>query len=198
MTLVSAVIMIFLVLDPFGNIPFILALLKNFSDKEYKKIISRELIFAFIILLIFLLCGKYILHVLHLSEEALSIAGGVILFMISIKMIFSGSELIFEGNQDTREPFIVPIAIPSFAGPSAMTTVMLLMANYPDQWTEWLLALSIAFASAGIILYYSRILGHMLGKKGLSALDRLMGMILTTIAIEMLISGIKGIVQSMK
>ncbi|MGM0418737.1 MAG: MarC family protein [Thermodesulfobacteriota bacterium] len=197
MTLTSAAVLLFLVMDPFGNIPFILSLLKDCTDTEYKKIVVRELFFAFLILLLFLSSGKYILSVLHLSNASLSIAGGVILFIISIKMIFSGSEHIFEdtGNSDF---FIVPIAIPSIAGPSSMATVMLLMAADSSRWNEWVLALTTACAATGIILLISRRLRKILGRKGLKALDSLMGMLLTTISVEMLITGIKEIVESLK
>lgn len=183
-------------MDPFGNIPFILSLLKNYNDKEYRKIVLRELVFAFLILLIFLYSGKAILNMLHLSKASLSIAGGVILFIIAIKMIFLGSENIFE-NDEEMEIFIVPIAIPSIAGPSSIATVMLLMATDSSMWLQWTTALLAACTANAVILISSRKLGKILGKRGLKALDRLMGMILTTISIEMLITGFKSIIKSL-
>ena len=197
MTTSSAIVLLFLVMDPFGNIPFILSLLKNFSGKEYRKTVLRELFFAFIILLVFLFSGQYILHILHLSKASLSIAGGVILFIIAIKMIFTGSESIFEYKGE-KEFFIVPIAIPLIAGPSSMATVMLLMATDSSKWAQWTIALVAACILNGIVLVSSRKLGELLGQRGLKAMDRLMGMILTTISVEMLITGVKSIVESFR
>src|SRR3990167_931771 len=125
MTLYTATITLFLVLDPLGNIPLFLSTLNTVNPKRRKQIIFRETCIAFLILTFFLFFGKYILEYMQISESALSIAGGIILFLIAIRMIFP--------QEDTPqpvslagEPFIVPLAIPLVAGPSAMTFVMLL------------------------------------------------------------------------
>lgn len=190
MSILSATLLLFLVIDPIGNIPLFLGALKNVDPDEHKRIIIRELCIGFSILLIFLLFGRYILLLLQISETALSIAGGIILFMIAIKMIFSGSEKIFEGNSES-EPFIVPLAVPLIAGPSAMAMVMLLVARDPSRSFVWLLSLVFAWIISSIILFFSSYVNKILGKRALIALERLMGMLLTTIAVEMLITGIR-------
>ena len=165
-------------------------MLKNVDEERHKKIILRELIIGFVVLLAFLLFGRYILILLQISETALSIAGGIVLFMIAIKMVFKGSEKIFEGNLDS-EPFIVPLAVPLIAGPSAMASVMLLVAREPKRMPEWIIALVFAWFISGIILYFSDYLSKLLRKRALTAVERLMGMVLTTVAVQMLITGIR-------
>jgi len=190
MSILSAAFLLFLVIDPIGNIPLFLGVLKNVDEERHKKIILRELIIGFVVLLAFLLFGRYILILLQISETALSIAGGIVLFMIAIKMVFKGSEKIFEGNLDS-EPFIVPLAVPLIAGPSAMATVMLLVAREPQRMPEWIIALVFAWFISGIILYFSDYLSKLLRKRALTAVERLMGMVLTTVAVQMLITGIR-------
>ena len=191
MTVFSAALLLFLVMDPFGNIPFFLTTLKNVDAQRQKKIIIRELLIALLVLVLFLFFGQYILKLLQISEPSLTIAGGIILFLISIKMIFppSGSGGIFEENIG-GEPFIVPLAIPYVAGPSALTAVLFIMSREPERWAEWLIALILAWLSSGVIIFLSNGLKQYLGERGLIAIERLMGMILTTIAVQMLMTGI--------
>jgi len=189
MSILSATLLIFLVIDPFGNIPLFLGALKSVEREKHKRIIIRELCIGLAILLLFLFFGRYILSILQISETALSIAGGIILFMIAIKMVFKGSEKIFEGNPD-NEPFIVPLAIPLIAGPSAMAMVMLLVAREPSRIFVWVLSLLFAWFTSGLILFFSSYVSKILRKRGLIALERLMGMVLTTVAVQMLIEGI--------
>lgn len=191
MTVLSAILLLFLVIDPIGNIPLFLCALKKVEPHKHRRIIIRELCIGFAILLLFLFFGRYILSLLQISQSSLGIAGGIILFMIAIKMVFSRSEKIFEGNNSDSEPFIVPLAIPLIAGPSSMTMVMLLMAREPSRVFIWLLALACAWIISSIILLSSSRLRKVFGKRGLTALERLMGMILTTIAVEMFITGIR-------
>jgi multiple antibiotic resistance protein len=190
MTILSAAVLLFLVLDPLGNVPFFLCVLKNVEERRRKAIILRELGIAFAILVLFLFGGRYLLLLLQISEPALSIAGGIILFIIAIRMIFFGSEKVFEDVPE-GEPFIVPLAVPSVAGPSTMATVLLLMTREPDRWPEWLAALAAACLLSGIILLFSSRLVSLLGERVLVATERLMGMILTTVAVEMFLSALK-------
>lgn len=190
MSTLKAMILLFLVLDPLGNIPLFLSVLRNFDPKRKRKIILRELCIALAVLLVFLFVGKYILQYLQIQEPTLSIAGGIILFMIAIKMIFPISKGDFDEEPKKEEPFIVPLAIPLVAGPSAMTTVLLLVTAEPSRWTDWLLALICAWALSAGILTASNSLGKVLGEKGLIALERLMGMLLTTIAVQMFLTGL--------
>ena len=190
MSMLSAALLLFLVLDPLGNIPLFLVALKNVDPAKHKRIIIRELLIGLLVLIFFLFMGRYFLVLMHVSKPALSISGGIVLFLIAIKMIFSGAEEVF-GIGIEGEPFIVPLAIPLIAGPSAMATVLLLMAQEPARWLEWLAALLGAWALTVIILLFSKGLRRLLKTRGLIALERLMGMILTTVSVEMLVTGIR-------
>ncbi|OGU01057.1 MAG: hypothetical protein A2079_02910 [Geobacteraceae bacterium GWC2_48_7] len=189
MTFVSATITLVLVLDPLGNIPFFITTLKEVPEKRKRRVILRELIVALIVLIIFLFLGPGILSLLNISGPALNIAGGIILLLIAIKMIFPDHA---DRNQQSpsHEPFIVPLAIPYVAGPSALATVMLLGSREPDRWPEWLTAVFCAWLICGGVLLLSSGLDRLLGERGLTAVERLMGMILTAIAIEMTLGGV--------
>ena len=192
MTIYSAAIMLFLVMDPFGNIPIFLSVLSHVDPKRRGKIIVRELLIALIFLIFFLFFGKFILAGMHITEPALGIAGGTILFLIAIKMIFPASNSTFVNDEDKDgDPLIVPLAVPMVAGPSSMTMVILLSTQYPDQQMSWLAALIISWSLGFIILILSEKLSKIVGKRTLKAIERLMGMILTTMAVQMLLTGIK-------
>ena len=190
MTILSAATLLFLVMDPFGNIPLFLVYLRGAPPKRQRLIVCREMLIALAVLVVFLFCGRFVLGVLHVTESSLGIAGGIILFMIAVNMVFHGSEQMFSGQPD-GEPFIVPLAIPLVAGPSSMATVMLLMARQPERWPAWLLALVAAWLASGLILLLSSRFSRMLGPRGLAALERLMGLLLTTVAVEMFIQGVR-------
>jgi MarC family membrane protein len=194
-SVLSAAVLLFLVIDPLGNVPFFLCVLKKADERRRKAIILRELAIAFGVLVLFLFCGRYLLLLLQISEPSLGIAGGIILFIISIRMIFLGAEKVFEDILE-GEPFIVPLAIPSIAGPSAMATVLLLMAREPARWPEWLAALAGACLLSGVILFFSSGLIRLLGERVLAATERLMGMILTTVAVEMFIAALRTLSHS--
>jgi len=189
MTILSAVVLLFLVMDPLGNAPVFLSVLKDVERHKWRRIIARELAIAFLVLLAFLAGGRFILVWLQISGPSLSIAGGIILFLIALKMVFPTSES--EHNESYgEEPFIVPLAIPLVAGPSAITTVLLLVTQEPARWPEWLMALTCAWLVNAVILLSLGGLSRILGKRGLTALQRLMGMILTAIAVQMLLTGV--------
>lgn len=189
MTIISASLLLFMVMDPFGNIPFFLSAMKQVDPARQTRVVIRELFFALIALVLFLFLGQYFLGALNISEPALTASGGIILLLIAIKMIFppqhGSRKEEFEG-----EPFIVPLAIPYVAGPSALSTVLLFMSREPLRWPEWLAALLIAWiATSAIILLASSLRKH-LGRRGLLAMERLMGMVLVTIAVQMLMNGV--------
>lgn len=189
MTTLSAALLLFLVIDPLGNIPMFMTTLKKVENSRQRKVVVRELIIALFVLVGFLFLGQYLLQLLHLSETALTTAGGIILLIIAIKMIFpshhSGLQQDVEG-----EPFIVPLAIPYVAGPSAMATALLMMSREPERWLDWLLAVLIAWFASAVIIYFSSYFARFLGEKGLIAIERLMGMLLITVAVQMLLTGI--------
>ncbi len=189
MTIYSAAILLFLVMDPLGNIPLFLTMLKDIPPKKRRRIIIRELLISLIVLVVFLFAGRFILRALDLSEPSLSIAGGIILFIIALKMIFSTTDASLPVGPD-KEPFIVPLAIPLIAGPSAMASVLLLSTREPGRVAEWLLALICAWIVTAAILISSTHLSRTLGHRGLIAMERLMGMILTTLSVQMFLNGI--------
>lgn len=195
MTLYSAAITLILVMDPLGNIPLFLAALNKVPAQRRQRIILRESFIAFIVLTIFLFFGQYILEGMHISEPALQIAGGIILFLIAIRMIFPE---LGQGDQtrQTGEPFIVPLAIPLIAGPSTMTMVMLLATQSPNHIGLWFAALIIAWLISTVILVFADQLRKILGEAGLLAVERLMGMILTTMAVQMFLSGFGEFLRS--
>lgn len=188
MNIYSAAVTLFLVMDPLGNIPVFLSLLNQVDPQRRTRIILRENLIAFSILTLFLFCGKAILHSLNISEQALGISGGIILFLIAIKMLFpSPNRHIAEHS--LGEPFIVPMAIPLIAGPSAMTTVILFASQAPEKMGHWFMALALASAAATLTLLCAPPLQKLLGPKVIAALERLMGMLLTTIAVQMFLTG---------
>ena len=195
MTLYTATITLILVMDPLGNIPLFLAALNRVAPKKRQRIILRETFIAFIILTFFLFFGQHILEGMHISQPALEIAGGIILFLIAIRMIFP-QHYQDDKSQQIAEPFIVPLAVPLIAGPSTMTMVMLLANQAPYDMTRWFLALTIAWAISTIILVFADFLRKVLGERGLIAIERLMGMILTTMAVQMFLSGFEQVLHT--
>ena len=189
MEIFSTALLLFLVLDPVGNIPAYLAVLHNVPAERHRWIVIRELVIALTVLILFLFLGQYILRILQVSQGSLGAAGGIILFLIALRLIFPSPKGIF-GEEADGEPFIVPLAIPLIAGPAAMATLMLLMARQPDKWPRWLAAVLVAWTVSGVILLFASRLAGLLGRRTLSAIERLMGLILITVAVEMLIDGI--------
>lgn len=191
MTILSAAVLLFLVMDPLGNIPFFLTALKTVEPQRQVRVVIRELLIALAALVLFLFVGQHILELLGISEPALTLSGGVILFLIALRMIFPSQEKSLR-EAVHGEPFIVPLAIPYVAGPSALATEMLLVRQEPDRWPEWLLALGLAWLASSAILLNSGWLQRILGEKGMTALERLMGMILVAVSIQMLLTGIRA------
>lgn len=189
MTILSAALLLFLVMDPLGNIPLFMTTLKKVEPARQKRVVIRELLIALVVLVGFLFLGQYLLQALHLSQTALTTAGGIILMIIAIKMIFPATNAPLKEDVE-GEPFIVPLAIPYVAGPSAMATALLLMSNEPARWAEWLLAVLLAWLASALIIYFSSYFARFLGEKGLIAIERLMGMLLITVAVQMLLTGI--------
>jgi multiple antibiotic resistance protein len=191
MSVFSAATLLFLVIDPVGNIPAFLSVLENVPSHRSRWIIFRELLISLVALVLFLFVGKYILALLQISQASLGAAGGIILFLIALRMIFPTAKGIFGEEAEAGEPFIVPLAIPLIAGPAAMATLMLLMARDPGNWPRWLAALLLAWSAASIILLLANQLARLLGRRTLIAIERLMGLVLTAVAVEMLINGVE-------
>jgi multiple antibiotic resistance protein len=192
MEIISAATLLFLVLDPLGNIPVFLSILDKVDPDRRTRVIIREAVLALIVLVLFLFVGKYILQFLNLSQHALSISGGVILFMISIRMVFPVKRSPAFPDELVGEPLLVPLAIPMIAGPSALAVVILLATSEPDKLMFWLAALLAAWFLSSVILVSATRLQKILGRRGLIAMERLMGMLLVALAIQMLLNGISA------
>ena len=189
MTVASAALLLFLILDPLGNIPVFLGLLKPLPERRRRFVLARELLIALAVLMLFLWAGKYALELMHLRQESVSIAGGIVLFLIGLRMIFPPPEGVM-GDVPGGEPFIVPMAIPLVAGPSGMAAVMLMGSDEPGRLMEWSLALMIAWGATAAILFSATYLYRWLGTRVLIAIERLMGMLLVAISVQMLLDGL--------
>ena len=194
---VSAVVLLALVTDPFGNVPLVNAMLAGVPSARRRLVIARECTIAFVLLMAFMLFGHKFLEVMRLSETSLSIAGGVILFMIAIRMVFPGEGGPL-GAPAAGEPFIVPLAIPFIAGPSALATVMLLATREPSKLGMWAVAITVTMAFVTIVLMAGETLQRWLGDRVMQAIERLMGLILTAMAVEMLLGGIRAFVAGLR
>ena len=195
MTMLSAALLLFLILDPLGNIPVFLGLLKPLPAHRRRIVLARELLIALGVLFVFLWVGKYVLEAMHLRQESVSIAGGIVLFLIGLKMIFPSPEGMF-GDLPGGEPFIVPMAIPMVAGPSGMAAVMLFGTQEPDRMLDWTLALVIAWFGTAAILFSATYLYKVLGMRVPTAIERLMGMLLVAISVQMLMDGVSAYLGS--
>jgi multiple antibiotic resistance protein len=195
MTLFSAALLLFLVMDPFGNVPVFISVLRSVDEDRRRWVIARELLIALAFLIAFLFGGRYVLDAIGISESSLTVAGGVILFLIALRMIFPSPGGVFgadaEDAEDAEtEPILVPLAIPLIAGPSAMASVLFMMSSNPARWLEWLAALGLAWAATGAVLLLAPNLVRLMGNRGLIATERLMGMVLTAIASKMILTGV--------
>lgn len=186
----TAFLTLLLIMDPLGNIPIFLSTLKDVDAKRRRWVIGRELLIALGIMFIILFIGTDILSALALDRESISIGGAIVLFVIAIRMIFPPAEGGVMGNQYGGEPFIVPLAIPLVAGPSTMAFLMLIVLQEPDRMLEWTGALLGAWAVSSVILLGSTKLYRLLGERGLIAMERLMGMILIMLSVQMFIDGV--------
>lgn len=189
MNIYTATITLILVMDPLGNIPLFLCILRKYNLQKQANIILRESFIAFLILTIFLFFGRYIIHGLNITTPALSIAGGIILFIIAIRMIFPAAKC-EKTEEEYTEPLVVPLAIPLTAGPSAIATLLLFVSRDPHQIRFLFIAVIIACSVFTAIMLSSRYLMKLLGARGLIAVERLMGMILTTVSVQMFLFGL--------
>lgn len=185
----SAAITLFLIMDPLGNLPVFMSVLKTIEPKRRRVVLARELLFSLIIMFTFLFSGQAVLDFLNVRQESVSIAGGIILFLIGLKMIFPQPGGV-TGLTSGEEPFIVPLAIPMVAGPSVLAALILLANQDHSRMLDWSMALGAAWLASAAILMLSSTFHRLLGERGLIAIERLMGMILIMISIQMLLDGI--------
>jgi len=194
MTVLSAAILLFLVMDPLGNILLFVTALKSVPAHRRRRVVARELLIAYGVLVVFLFTGEHLLHWLNISGPALTIAGGLVLFLIALRMVFPSPDHPL-AETIKGEPFLVPLAIPYVAGPSTLATLLLLMSREPARWPEWLLALTCAWLASAAILVLGGHIGDFLGRRGLMALERLMGLLLVALAVQMSIEGLRTALQ---
>ena len=192
-TFASATILLILITDPVGNIPIFASALKHVAPERRPKVILREILIAFALLLTFMFVGQRFLQIMNLSELSLQIGGGVILFLIALRMVFP-PVAVAESDMHT-EPLIVPLAIPAIAGPSALATVLLLVSQQPDRRMEWIGALCVTMLVSAVVLVAAERIQRMFGNRLVIAAERLMGLVLVSVAIEMMLRGIKTFVQ---
>ena len=192
----SAVILLTLVTDPFGNMPLVNAMLGGVPEARRRLVVVRECLIAYGLLLVFMFGGHGFLALMHLSQTSLSIAGGVILFMIAIRMVFAKLDGTF-GEKAGSEHFIVPLATPLIAGPSALATVMLMASRDPDKVGMWAAAITVTMVITTVVLLAGTRLHRWLGEHAMHAIERLMGLILTAIAVEMLLAGIRDFIKGL-
>ncbi len=190
MTILSAAILLFLIMDPMGNVPFFLSLLKDVPPQRRRWVVARELLIALAVLVGFLLGGKYVLDLMQLKQESVSIGGGIVLFLIGLKMIFPPPDGGIFGKTGGGEPFIVPMAIPGVAGPSAMAALLLMTNNEPGRMLDWGIALFLAWLVTAVVLLSATWLFRVLGESVLTAMERLVGMLLVVLSVQMLLGGI--------
>lgn len=197
LTLISATILLLVVLDPIGNVPIYLSVVEKLDPKRRVKVIARECFIAYLILILFAVGGNRVMALMHLSNSALGISGGIVLFIIAIRMIFRHPEGVF-GDAMDGEPLIFPLAVPLFAGPSAIAVVLLMTTNAPSQLPTWILAITIAASISTVVLSLSSQLNKIIGKRGMRAMETLLGLILTAIAVQMLLDGIAVYLEHIK
>ena len=187
----SAAVLLLLVIDPFGNVPVVIVSMANVPAVRRVRVVLRECLIAYVVLVGFMLGGRMFLQWLQLSEVSLAIAGGIILFLIALRMVFRHPDGVF-GDGRGAEPFIVPLAVPSIAGPSALATVMLMASRDPTRLPAWIVALTAAMLVATLVMLSAHRLQHALGERGMIAVERLMGLVLTAIAVQMLLDGVRN------
>ncbi|MEI6802471.1 MAG: MarC family protein [Burkholderiales bacterium] len=188
-TFLSATILLVLITDPVGNIPVFANALKHVSPERRARVILREILIAFALLLTFMFVGDSFLRVMNLSELALQIGGGVILFLIALRMVFPPPPSV--ETEMLAEPLIVPLAIPAVAGPSALATVLLLVSQQPERRLEWIGALCVTMLISATVLVAAERIQRLIGTRLVVAVERLMGLVLVSVAIEMMLRGIK-------
>ena len=191
MQIVSLAITLFFVLDPFGNLPVVLTLLSRFEPRRRQQIIVREALIALGTLVVFYAAGPWFIHILGVGQADLKICGGVVLGIIALRMVFP-DEGAANGKDLTSEPFIVPLAIPLMAGPSALATVMIMAAQSAAQPLAGLGMLALAWLATAVLLFLGVMIGGYIPPRLLSAFERLSGLLLAVIAVHILMTGIQN------
>jgi MarC family membrane protein len=196
-TFIQTFILLFLVTDPFGNVPLFVSALRNVESKRRRIIVIRECLIAFGVLLLFMFFGRHLLSAMQLSEISLRIGGAVILFLIALRMVFPQPGGLFGESDKDGEPFIVPLAIPAIAGPSAMATVLLFSSDTKMEVVVHVAALVAVLVVWLAVFLPAEKLQNALGPRVMTAFERLMGLILSAMAVEMFLAGLREFVKTL-
>lgn len=193
---VSAFVLLLLVFDPFGNVPIFISALRDVAPERRRRVILRECLIAFAVLVAFVFVGAPFMRVLGLSEQSLQIGSAVVLMLVAIRMVFPTGDGVY-GRAPGGEPFIVPLAVPALAGPSALATVLLLVSRDPARTWQWIAAIGLALATSALILEFAERLQALLGERVTVAFERLMGLILAALAVELMLRGVRAFVAGL-
>ena len=190
--MISIALLLFIVLDPFGNLVTLNTLLRSATPARRRRIIVRESVIALAILQLFVFAGGAILRALGLHAYALGISGGIVLFMIALGMVFPARKVLDKEGLD--DPLVVPIAMPLIAGPGAISVVILLAQTNPVLNVAG--AVVVAWLPTAVILTASTWLFNFLGPRGAVALERLMGILLVMLSVQMVLDGLRAYLAS--
>ncbi len=182
-------LILFFIMDPFGNISSYMNMVRKLDPKRQRYIVMREMLLALLVMLLFNFIGEYILYGLGLSLVTVKISSGVILFLVAVKILFS-SQSSLRANLPQEEPFLIPLAIPLIAGPALLATIMLYSLTEPSQFTM-LSSIVISWALSAGVLLAAPTLERILGVNGLTACERLMGMVLVLLSLQRILEGVK-------
>ena len=193
MDVLSATLLLLTIMDPLGNVANFISGMKCVPPEQRLWVIFRELLIALAIMLGFLFFGRWLLGLLHLTEEALFVGGGIVLFLIALKMIFPGPRLAHDDL--STEPFIVPLATPFIAGPSVLASLLVMVNSQPEAMGKWAVALLVAWAITATVLLLSPVIARILKERGSMAVERLMGMVLVLVAVQMFLNGLEHYIK---
>jgi small neutral amino acid transporter SnatA (MarC family) len=193
---VSAVVLLLLVCDPLGNVPIVVSALREVPPERRRRVILRECLIAFVVLVVFAFFGRSFLQLLGLSEFSLQIGGAVVLMLVALRMVFPTPEGIY-GRPPGGEPFIVPLAVPAIAGPSALAATLMLVSRDPGRMAHWIGAIAVVMAVSAGVLAFAEDLQRRLGDRVTVAIERLVGLILAAMAVELALRGIRSFSASL-
>jgi MarC family membrane protein len=191
MEFLSMAVTLFLIMDPFGNIPVFMPILEKVPVNRRRRVLVRELLIALVVIVGSILCGRYVMEFLGLRQESVSMAGGIILFIIGLRMVFPTRSL-QPGREIDGDPLIVPLAIPLIAGPSLLAVLLLFATAEQGGLVNLLFAATSAWLATFAVLLTSTFLLRFLTKRGLVAVERLMGMVLVALAVQLFLEGVKN------
>lgn len=186
----------FLIANPVGNCPAMIALVKDFDLPRQRAILFRESIFALLLALFFQYFGELFLNGLQIQDYAVTITGGLLLFLVAFSMLFSVHLAETSKPQKIHEPFFVPIATPIISGPGLLAVIML-KSKLEENNLKITMAILIAWIGVISVLTFAPYLQKLLGKRGLVALEQVMGMLLALVAVEMVVKGTSMFIKTL-